>query len=106
MPSHPITLALERAARGDEGANEALWELVYPELKRMASSRIAKRRPGETLQATALVHEAWMRLGAAIGRGGTAARTSWGRPPARCATSSSTRRGGASEGGATPESHL
>lgn len=63
MSSQPITLALERAARGEEGAHEVLWELVYPELKRMASARIARRRPGETLQATALVHEAWMRLG-------------------------------------------
>ncbi|MCK5941100.1 MAG: sigma-70 family RNA polymerase sigma factor [Planctomycetes bacterium] len=62
MPLSPITAALERADRGEPGATDALWQLVYADLKRIASSRIAALKPGQTLQATALVHEAWMRL--------------------------------------------
>lgn len=62
MPVSPITAALERADRGEPGASDALWQLVYADLKRIASSRLAALKPGETLQATALVHEAWMRL--------------------------------------------
>jgi len=68
MPPNPITLALERVERGDENAHEALWELVYAELKRMAAARMAALKPGQTLQPTALVHEAWVRLGAGEGR--------------------------------------
>jgi RNA polymerase sigma factor (TIGR02999 family) len=62
MDVQPITIALERAGRGEPGASEDLWELVYSDLRRMAAGRLARLRPGETLQATALVHEAWMRL--------------------------------------------
>lgn len=62
MSMQPITAALERAERGEPGADAALWELVYGELKQIAAARLAMLRPGETLQATALVHEAWMRL--------------------------------------------
>jgi RNA polymerase sigma factor (TIGR02999 family) len=58
----PITLALERAARGEPGADQALWDLVYSDLKQLAASRLRALQPGQTLQATALVHEAWMRL--------------------------------------------
>ncbi|MEZ6036777.1 MAG: ECF-type sigma factor [Planctomycetota bacterium] len=64
MSSEPITQALDRIGRGEPGADAALWELVYGDLKRLASGRLAALRPGETLQATALVHEAWVRLGA------------------------------------------
>ncbi|MFN0128681.1 MAG: ECF-type sigma factor [Verrucomicrobiales bacterium] len=42
---------------------EELLPLVYDELRRLAASRMARQFPGQTLQATALVHEAWMRLG-------------------------------------------
>jgi len=62
METSPITHALERVQRGDAGASDALWQLVYADLKGIAARRLAKMKPGETLQATALVHEAWMRL--------------------------------------------
>lgn len=64
MSTNPITHALDRARRGEQGADAALWELVYGDLKRLAAGRLAHMKPGETLQATALVHEAWVRLGA------------------------------------------
>jgi RNA polymerase sigma factor (TIGR02999 family) len=63
MTSKPVTLALARVARGEAGANEALWELVYQDLRELASARLGRLAPGQTLQATALVHEAWLRLG-------------------------------------------
>ena len=62
MVCQAITSALERAERGEPGADHELWRLVYSELKLIAASRLRRMRPGETLQATALVHEAWMRL--------------------------------------------
>lgn len=57
-----ITFALN-AERGDDprAANELL-SLVYEELRRLAAARMATEAPGQTLQATALVHEAWLRL--------------------------------------------
>lgn len=63
MERHPVTLALERVERGEPGAGEELWGLVYEDLRSLASARIAKLGPGQTLQATALVNEVWMRLG-------------------------------------------
>ena len=45
------------------GTAEELLPLVYEELRRMAANRMAAQMPGQTLQATALVHEAWIRLG-------------------------------------------
>lgn len=62
MDVRPITVALQRAERGEAGAADELWQLVYGDLKRIASGRLARLKPGETLQATALVHEAWIRL--------------------------------------------
>lgn len=52
---------LERGAR-DLRAAEELLPLLYDELRALARSRLARERPGQTLQPTALVHEAWMRL--------------------------------------------
>jgi RNA polymerase sigma factor (TIGR02999 family) len=49
--------------RGDAGAAEELMKLVYDELRRMAASKMRREPPGHTLQPTALVHEAWLRLG-------------------------------------------
>ncbi|MEL6428918.1 MAG: ECF-type sigma factor [Planctomycetota bacterium] len=63
MDESPITAALGRLDRGDPGASEELWDLVYADLKRIALGRIQSLRSGETLQATALVHEAWMKMG-------------------------------------------
>src|SRR5262245_63053939 len=48
---------------GDPKASEALLPLVYDELRRLAAAKMARESPGQTLQPTALVHEAWLRLG-------------------------------------------
>lgn len=72
MSDQPITAALGRAARGDPGAAAELWELVYQDLKRLANARLGKLAPGQTMQATALVHEVWMRLDASSGFDGRA----------------------------------
>jgi RNA polymerase sigma factor (TIGR02999 family) len=58
-----VTQALEAMSRGDARAAEELLSLVYAELRRIAAARMAHEAPGQTLQATALVHEAWIRLG-------------------------------------------
>ena len=63
-----ITLLLQAASRGERLASEALLPLVYEELRRLAMARMAREQPGQTLQATALVHEAWMELGAGAGQ--------------------------------------
>lgn len=57
-----ITQLLERARGGDEPAVGALVPLVYAELRRIAAACLRRERPGHTLQATALVHEAYLRL--------------------------------------------
>ena len=57
-----ITLLLESVARGDVRAAEELLPLVYDELRRLAAHRMTGESAGHTLQATALVHEAWLRL--------------------------------------------
>jgi RNA polymerase sigma factor (TIGR02999 family) len=50
------------ARQGDEAAHEQLMPLVYDEMRRLAHGFMRRERPGQTLQATGLVHEAWMRL--------------------------------------------
>jgi len=57
-----VTHILERAEQGDSKAAEELLPLVYHELRKLAAAKMAHERPGQTLQATALVHEAWLRL--------------------------------------------
>jgi RNA polymerase sigma factor (TIGR02999 family) len=57
-----VTLILSRIESGDQVAAEQLLPLVYDELRKLAAARLAKEKPGQTLSATALVHEAWMRL--------------------------------------------
>ena len=57
-----ITQILSAIAQGDSSAAEDLLPLVYEELRKLASLRMAQEDPGQTLQATALVHEAYMRL--------------------------------------------
>ncbi len=57
-----ITLLLDSAARGDTRAAGELLPLVYEELRRIAAHKMAGEAAGHTLQATALVHEAWLRL--------------------------------------------
>jgi RNA polymerase sigma factor (TIGR02999 family) len=58
-----LTLVLRRVADGDAVAAERLLPLVYDELRRLAASKMAREPAGQTLQPTALVHEAWLRLG-------------------------------------------
>ena len=56
------TLLLTAVEQGDPQAAEKLLDLVYEELRRLATSKMAREKPGQTLQATELVHEAWLRL--------------------------------------------
>jgi RNA polymerase sigma factor (TIGR02999 family) len=63
-----LTVLLQAAGRGERLASEALLPLVYEELRRLAVARMAREQPGQTLQATALVHEAWLELAGAGGR--------------------------------------
>lgn len=58
-----LTVILERIDAGDPHAANELLPLVYEELRKLAAQKMAHEAPGQTLQATALVHEAWLRLG-------------------------------------------
>jgi len=57
-----VNLYLAAIEAGDPRAAEKLLPLVYDELRRLAAQRLARETPGQTLQATALVHEAYLRL--------------------------------------------
>src|SRR5262245_33171739 len=57
-----VTRILSAIESGDPHAAEGLLPLVYSELRKLATERMANERPGQTLQATALVHEAYLRL--------------------------------------------
>src|SRR5215204_994463 len=57
-----VTRILSAVERGDPQAAEQLLPLVYDELRRLAAARLAREKPGQTLDATALVHEAYLRL--------------------------------------------
>ncbi len=57
-----VTQVLDALARGDACAADRLLPLVYDELRALAARRLAQEKPGQTLQATALVHEAYLRL--------------------------------------------
>jgi RNA polymerase sigma factor (TIGR02999 family) len=57
-----VTQVLDAITDGDCGATEKLFPLVYAELRRLAAMRLAHERPGQTLEPTALVHEAYLRL--------------------------------------------
>jgi RNA polymerase sigma factor (TIGR02999 family) len=62
-----ITRLLQEMREGDSQAAEELLSQVYRELRRLAASKMAHEAPGQTLQPTALVHEAWLRLGGGEG---------------------------------------
>src|SRR5262245_34520859 len=72
LPTTPWTVILDRMSdvtqilsaieQGDPSAAEQLLPLVYDELRQLAAQRLAQEKPGQTLQATALVHEAYLRL--------------------------------------------
>ena len=57
-----VTRLLEAANRGDKQAAAELLPLVYAELRKLAAAKLAQEKPGQTLNATALVHEAYLRL--------------------------------------------
>lgn len=57
-----VTRILEAAQRGDPNAADQLLPLVYEELRKLAAHKMAQQPAGHTLQATALVHEAWLKL--------------------------------------------
>lgn len=59
-----VTRILDAMGEGEAGAADRLLPLVYEELRKLAAARMAHEAPGLTLQPTALVHEAWLRLGA------------------------------------------
>src|SRR5271169_3110194 len=62
MPMTDVTHILSAIEAGDSEAAEQLLPLVYDELRKLASARMAAEAPGHTLDATALVHEAYLRL--------------------------------------------
>jgi RNA polymerase sigma factor (TIGR02999 family) len=64
---HDVTQLLDALSRGEAQAAEQLLPLVYDELRRLAAQKLAHERPGQTLDATALVHEAYLRLVGADG---------------------------------------
>ncbi len=68
-----ITSILQKIETGDPVAANELLPLVYGELRQMAAAQMAQERPGQTLQATGLVHEAYLRL---VGKDGSAAFSS------------------------------
>ena len=57
-----VTQILNAIEQGDPSAAEQLLPLVYDELRKLAAARLANEKPGQTLQATALVHDAYLRL--------------------------------------------
>lgn len=61
-PVTDLTRMIDRANSGDPQAAQELLPLVYGELRRLAASKLAQQPPGATLQATMLVHEAWLKL--------------------------------------------
>ena len=59
---HEVTQILDRLRAGEAQAAEQLLPIVYDELRKLATQKLAQERPGQTLQATALVHEVFLRL--------------------------------------------
>ncbi len=62
LEMNDVTQIISQIASGDAGAAEKLLPLVYTELRKLAAARLAQEKPGQTLQATALVHDAYIRL--------------------------------------------
>src|SRR5436305_44640 len=69
MAMNDVTRILSAIERGDPRAADELLPLVYDELRGLAARRLARENPGQTLQATALVHEAYLRLVGGDGHG-------------------------------------
>ena len=62
MPMTDVTQILSQIESGDPSAAEELLPLVYEELRKLAAAKLAQEKPGQTLHATALVHDAYIRL--------------------------------------------
>ncbi len=69
-----VTRLLKAAERGETDAQEQLLKVIYSELHRMAEQKLARELPGQTLQPTALVHDAWLQLVGSDGKSGLANR--------------------------------
>lgn len=69
-----VTVLMERLQQGDGRAADELLPMVYEELRQLAASRLAQEASDHTLQPTALVHEAWLRL---VGQGDPESRPEW-----------------------------
>lgn len=69
-----VTLILDQLTQGDPHAAEELLPLVYAELRQLAAQKLANEKPGQTLDATGLVHEAYLRL---VPIGSTSAPAQW-----------------------------
>ncbi len=67
VPPHDLVRILDGIASSDGHGGEELLALVYTELRQLAASRMALEAPGQTLQATALVHDAWLRVAGVAG---------------------------------------
>ena len=76
-----VTRILNAIERGDAKATDELLPLVYEELRLLAAQKLSHESPGQTLQATALVHEAYLRLVEADCRGWKGHCTGWGYAP-------------------------
>ncbi len=70
-PASPgeVTRLLAAARQGDASAMDRLMAVIYDELRAVARRQLRRRRPGQTLDSTALVHEAWLKLGGQAGGG-------------------------------------
>src|SRR5581483_3918921 len=62
-----VTRILSEIEHGDPHAADQLLPLIYDELRKLAAAKLAHEKPGQTLQATALVHEAYLRLVGSVG---------------------------------------
>ena len=89
-----VTLILSAVERGEPRAADRLLSLIYAELRRQAARKMAQEKPGQTLTATALVHEAYLRLFGDTAKGelrstniGTTGGTSFQLLPKRCGAS-------------------
>ncbi|CAN5423297.1 ECF-type sigma factor [soil metagenome] len=71
MPDAAVTRILSAIDAGDSRASSELLPLVYQELRKLADARLRNEKPGQTLQATALVHEAYLRLVGSDDQGAT-----------------------------------
>src|SRR5438093_4764594 len=69
-----VTRILSALEQGDSSAAEQLLPLVYDELRKLAAQKLAHEKPGQTLDATALVHEAYLRL---VANAGAEVQVSW-----------------------------